>query len=69
MLGFLIWKNHFFRSAFIGYLIKVTEWLRILPKGFYDFNKVFLAGTVYSIVSGGKSGILSGGEILLFQKN
>jgi hypothetical protein len=50
------------------HLIKIGQTLRILPKGFYSFNKVFLSGTVDKIVKAGELGILSGAEILLFQK-
>ncbi|CAB3402430.1 unnamed protein product [Caenorhabditis bovis] len=50
-------------------LIKIAEALRILPKGFEVFNRTFLCGTVQSIVDGGKKGILSGADILLFEKH
>jgi len=56
------------KSKTIGRLIKLAQVLRIMPKGFYHFNKVFLAGTVSSLVKAGKIGILSGAEILVFQK-
>ncbi|KAI6176393.1 Methyltransferase type 11 domain containing protein [Aphelenchoides bicaudatus] len=56
-------------SKTIGRLIKVAQFLKIMPKGFYLFNKVFLSGTVSNIVKGGKLGILSGSEILVFQKH
>lgn len=56
-------------SKAIGRLIKVAQVLKIIPKGFYHFNKVFLSGTVASIVKGGQMQILSGAEIMVFQKN
>jgi hypothetical protein len=55
-------------SKTIGWLIKVAQVLKIMPKGFYQFNKTFLSGTVAAIVKGGQLGILSGGEIMVFQK-
>lgn len=57
-----------FRNPVVGHLIKVGQVLRILPSGFHFFNKVFLSGTVNKIVRAGEMGILSGAEILLFQK-
>lgn len=51
----------------IGHLIKVAQFLRILPQGFHRFNKIFLSGTVDKIVRAGEMGILSGAEILLFR--
>lgn len=56
------------RSRAVGALIKAGQLLRVLPKGFHDFNKVFLSGTVAKIVQGGQMGILDGGEILVFTK-
>lgn len=50
-------------------LINFAELLRILPKGFSRFNEIFLAGTVDKIVKAGEEKILSGSEILLFQKH
>lgn len=55
-------------SKVIGRLIKVAQVLKIMPKGFYHFNKIFLSGTVSSIVKGGQMEILSGAEILVLQK-
>uniref|UniRef100_A0A1I7RUW4 SAM_MT_ERG6_SMT domain-containing protein n=1 Tax=Bursaphelenchus xylophilus TaxID=6326 RepID=A0A1I7RUW4_BURXY len=55
-------------SKTISTLIKTTQAMRILPKGFYKFNKTFLRGTVSKIVAGGKMGILDGGEILVFTR-
>ena len=49
-------------------MISFAEALRILPKGFYEFKKTFLSGTVTKIVDGGKMNILSGAEILVFRK-
>ncbi|KAI1712986.1 methyltransferase domain-containing protein [Ditylenchus destructor] len=57
------------RSPIIGHLIKIGQMLRILPSGFHFFNKIFLSGTVNKIVRAGELGILSGAEILLFQKS
>ncbi|CEF66988.1 Methyltransferase type 11 domain-containing protein [Strongyloides ratti] len=56
------------QSDLIGFLIKTGQALNILPKGFYEFNKIFLSGTVNKIVKSGEMGILSGGEILVFEK-
>ncbi|CAI4231144.1 unnamed protein product [Auanema sp. JU1783] len=56
------------RSPAIGHLIRLGESLNILPKGFLQFNKIFLAGTVDKIVRGGEMGILSGSQIFVFQK-
>lgn len=56
------------QSKMLGQLIKMAQVLKIMPKGFYHFNKIFLSGTVSSIVKAGKLGILSGAEILVFQK-
>lgn len=56
------------QSPVISTLIKIGQYLKILPKGFHKFNDIFLAGTVDKIVRGGQKGILSGSEILLFEK-
>uniref|UniRef100_A0A0N5A239 SAM_MT_ERG6_SMT domain-containing protein n=1 Tax=Parastrongyloides trichosuri TaxID=131310 RepID=A0A0N5A239_PARTI len=56
------------QSNIVGYLIKVGQAINILPKGFYEFNNTFLSGTVSKIVKGGEMNILSGGEILVFEK-
>nr|QWX95826.1 methyltransferase [Strongyloides stercoralis] len=56
------------QSDLVGFLIKTGQALNILPKGFYEFNKIFLSGTVNKIVKSGEMGILSGGEILVFEK-
>ncbi|CAJ0598307.1 unnamed protein product [Cylicocyclus nassatus] len=55
-------------SAMIKRLIRFGQHLRILPKGFSKFNAIFLAGTVQKIVEGGRMGILSGSELLVFRK-
>ncbi|KJH45819.1 methyltransferase domain protein [Dictyocaulus viviparus] len=55
-------------SPFIGSLISVAQKLRILPRGFQYFNRIFLSGTVEKIVNGGRLGILSGSKILVFKK-
>jgi ubiquinone/menaquinone biosynthesis C-methylase UbiE len=57
-----------FNSRIINTLIGIGENVKILPKGFKRFNDNFLAGTVRIIVEAGKMGILSGSNILLFQK-
>ncbi|CAI2349150.1 unnamed protein product [Caenorhabditis sp. 36 PRJEB53466] len=56
-------------SPVIDHTIRMAEIMRILPEGFKQFNRTFLCGTVNSIVEGGRMGILSGANILLFQKN
>ncbi|CCD72180.1 Sterol 4-C-methyltransferase strm-1 [Caenorhabditis elegans] len=55
-------------SPVIDHTIRMAEILRILPAGFKQFNRTFLCGTVNSIVGGGRMGILSGADILLFEK-
>ncbi|CAI5445737.1 unnamed protein product [Caenorhabditis angaria] len=55
-------------SPMIDASIRFGETLRILPSGFEQFNRTFLSGTVQSIVEGGQKGILSGADILVFQK-
>lgn len=76
-------KNFYsFSSPLIGKLIKIAQTMKIFPRGFHRFNKIFLSGksqnlkfcnfyilgTVDKIVRAGEIGILSGSEILLFQK-
>ncbi|KAH7731899.1 S-adenosyl-methionine cycloartenol-C24-methyltransferase [Aphelenchoides avenae] len=56
------------KSPVIGSLIKIAQGLRILPKGFYRFNNIFLSGTVSALVKASDLGILSGSEILVFKK-
>ncbi|KAL3116643.1 hypothetical protein niasHT_001390 [Heterodera trifolii] len=56
------------RSQLIENLIKVAQTLKILPRAFHEFNKIFIRGTVVKIVEAGQLGILSGSEILLFCK-
>ncbi|CAK5089071.1 unnamed protein product [Meloidogyne enterolobii] len=56
------------RSSLIEQLINLAQFLHVLPSGFNNFYKIFLSGTIDKIVRAGKLGILSGGEILLFQK-
>ena len=53
------------RSPLIGNLIKMAEFLRILPRGFYEFNNVFLAGTVDKIVKAGVSFLLDNATMLI----
>ncbi|KAE9417284.1 hypothetical protein Angca_007585, partial [Angiostrongylus cantonensis] len=55
-------------SPLIKSLVNVAQKLRILPRGFQYFNKIFLSGTVEKIVNGGRLGILSGSKILVFKK-
>ena len=57
------------RSRLVGRLIKAGQTIRLLPTGFYAFNKIFLSGTVANIVKAGELGILSGAEMLVFEKN
>ncbi|CAD6188508.1 unnamed protein product [Caenorhabditis auriculariae] len=56
------------QSAIIQKAVQVGEFLGVLPKGFEQFNRIFLSGTVKSIVDGGQRGILSGAETLVFRK-
>uniref|UniRef100_A0A0R3RT32 SAM_MT_ERG6_SMT domain-containing protein n=1 Tax=Elaeophora elaphi TaxID=1147741 RepID=A0A0R3RT32_9BILA len=55
-------------SSLVDWIISIAQALHIMPKGFLRFKKIFLAGTVNNIVHAGKLGILSGSEVLLFQK-
>ncbi|KAI6233669.1 SAM-MT-ERG6-SMT domain-containing protein [Aphelenchoides fujianensis] len=55
-------------STALASLIKVGQALKVLPKGFHRFNKTFLAGTVSNIVKAGQMGVVSGAEILVFEK-
>ncbi|KAL4003124.1 Sterol 4-C-methyltransferase strm-1 [Acanthocheilonema viteae] len=55
-------------SSLIDWIISIAQTLHIMPRGFLRFKRIFLAGTVNSIVNAGKLGILSGSEVLLFQK-
>ncbi|UMM21349.1 hypothetical protein L5515_003067 [Caenorhabditis briggsae] len=55
-------------SPVIDHTIRLAEIMRILPAGFKQFNRTFLCGTVNSIVEGGRMGILSGADILVFEK-
>ncbi|CAJ0941962.1 unnamed protein product, partial [Mesorhabditis belari] len=57
------------KSPVITSLIQIAQGLNILPKGFHEFNRTFLSGTVDKIVEGGRLGILSGSELIIFQKN
>uniref|UniRef100_A0A183BJ65 SAM_MT_ERG6_SMT domain-containing protein n=1 Tax=Globodera pallida TaxID=36090 RepID=A0A183BJ65_GLOPA len=56
------------RSPLTASLIKVAQTLKILPRGFHQFNKIFIRGTVTKIVEAGQLGIISGSEMLLFCK-
>jgi hypothetical protein len=56
-------------SKVLGRLIKIAQAFKIVPKGFYQFNKVFLSGTISNLVKAGEMKILSGAEILVFQKD
>ncbi|MCP9259483.1 Sterol 4-C-methyltransferase strm-1 [Dirofilaria immitis] len=55
-------------SSLVDWIISIAQAFHIMPKGFLRFKQIFLAGTVNNIVHAGKLGILSGSEILLFQK-
>jgi cyclopropane fatty-acyl-phospholipid synthase-like methyltransferase len=44
------------------------ERFRVLPRGFKQFSDMFLFGTIRVIVEAGEAGILSGSNILVFQK-
>ncbi|EYC26549.1 hypothetical protein Y032_0010g1214 [Ancylostoma ceylanicum] len=56
------------KSSCIRNLISIGQKLRILPKGFHNFDAVFLSGTVQKIVDGGRLGILSGSKIFVFKR-
>ncbi|CAG9540850.1 unnamed protein product [Cercopithifilaria johnstoni] len=55
-------------SSLVDWIILIAQTLHIIPKGFLRFKRIFLTGTVNSIVHAGKLGILSGSEVLVFQK-
>jgi len=55
-------------SRLIRGLIRLGEWLRILPRGFGRFNDIFLSGTVRLLIEGGRRGVLSGSTLLVFAK-
>ncbi|VDK68062.1 unnamed protein product [Litomosoides sigmodontis] len=55
-------------SSLVDWIISIAQTFHVMPKGFLHFKRIFLAGTINSIVQAGKLGILSGSEILLFQK-
>uniref|UniRef100_A0A915PZQ6 SAM-dependent methyltransferase Erg6/SMT-type domain-containing protein n=1 Tax=Setaria digitata TaxID=48799 RepID=A0A915PZQ6_9BILA len=50
------------RSPLVDWIISIAQALHIMPKGFLHFKRVFLAGTINSIVRAGNLGILSGSE-------
>lgn len=56
------------RSPWVARMIRALEWSRILPKGFAEFNEIFLAGTVRALVDAGQKGLISGSNIVLFRK-
>jgi hypothetical protein len=56
-------------SRLIDALISLGERVKLLPIKFKKFNDIFLKGTVRAIVKAGELGILSGSNILLFQKS
>jgi len=71
------WYYCFIESPFFYWLISsriiaacvlIGERLRLLPRGFKRFNDIFLSGTVRAIVEAGRADILSGSNILIFQK-
>lgn len=61
--------NFFLRNPLSDFFIKLGEIFGILPKGFLAFNKIFVKGTVNKIVDAAKLDILSGSNILIFQKD
>ena len=60
--------NFILNSEIIDMLIRFAVSVRILPEGFDEFNNIFIKGTVQKIVNSGKLDILSGSNILIFQK-
>jgi cyclopropane fatty-acyl-phospholipid synthase-like methyltransferase len=48
--------------------VRAAELVRLLPRGCGRFTDVFIDGTVTSLLEGGKSGMLNGANVLVFQK-
>ncbi len=63
LLKFLI------NSPVMQFLTRISEAIGILPTGYQRFNSIFIRGTVQKIVQSGKKGILSGSQVLIFQKD
>jgi sterol 24-C-methyltransferase len=55
-------------SRLIYVLARSAEAIHLLPRGFAEFNDIFLAGTVRHIIRGGRLGILTGSALLTFEK-
>jgi len=75
--GELTWYSWWVRNPLLPWLVsspvtygltRFCEALRILPRGFAIFNDTFLAGTVRSIIRGGRTGVLTGSALLTFEK-
>lgn len=71
------WYHFFDADPLLSWLIRSPHVRRmlagldrggLLPAGFAAFNATFLAGTVQSLVSAGKQGVLSGSSVLVFRK-
>ena len=55
-------------SRMVKTLAQSAEAVRILPRGFAQFNDTFLAGTLRHIIRGGKTGVLTGSALMTFEK-
>jgi hypothetical protein len=49
-------------------IVYILECCYLLPAGFTEFLKLFVVGNLVNIVRSGQKGIISGGEILVYQK-
>jgi sterol 24-C-methyltransferase len=65
-------ESPLFRWMLYSRLLAAGIWLgekiRILPRGFKEFSDMFLFGTIRAIVEAGETDILSGSNVLVFQK-
>jgi cyclopropane fatty-acyl-phospholipid synthase-like methyltransferase len=61
----LMWSME---SKLVRYLAYIAECIGLLPQGFDAFMEIFVRGNVLSIVKAAKMGIMSGSEILIFEK-
>jgi ubiquinone/menaquinone biosynthesis C-methylase UbiE len=61
----LIWL---ISSKHIASIVKILEYMRITPKDFSQFNKLFLAMPVKNLIQLGKQNILSTSNVWIFKK-
>ena len=74
--GKLTWYAYWVRNPVLPWLVssrlvyglvRMSEAVRILPRGFARFNDTFLAGTMRHLIRGGRMGILTGSALLTFE--